>query len=61
MRDALGKIIYADYEEDGEPCASEEYICDNCGRSFVVEPIVLYRAKKQAEELDFGEETVSLL
>ena len=61
VRDALGKTIYVDYEEDAAPLASESYICDGCGKAFVVEPVIQYKVKKQVEELDFGEESVSLL
>ena len=61
VRDALGKTIYVDYEEDAAPATAEEYICDNCGHSFIVEPVIQYKVRKQSEELDFGEESVSLL
>lgn len=61
VRDALGKTIYVDYIEDEQPLSVEEYTCDNCGHTFLVEPVVQYKVKKQAEELDFGEESVSLL
>ena len=61
IRDALGKTIYVDYVEGEEPLTSEEYVCDNCGHSFIVEPVVQYKVKKQVEELDFGESSVSLI
>jgi len=61
IRDALGKIIYQDYEEDSEPLATECYCCDNCGKEFLVEPVITYKVKKQVEELDFSEQSVSLL
>ena len=61
IRDALGKIIYLEYKEDQEPCHSEQYICDNCDKPFVVEPVVSYKVKKEVEELDFSTDTASLL
>lgn len=61
VRDALGKILYADYEEDCEPLATESFICDNCGKPFVVEPVISYKVKKEDEEKDFSTDTVSLL
>lgn len=61
IRDALGKTIYVDYVEDEEPLAVETYTCDSCGHTFVVEPVIQYKVRKQSEELDFGEESVSLL
>jgi len=61
VRDALGKIIYLDYVEGEEPCQLAEYECDNCGKPFVVEATVSYKARKQAEEKDFSSPYASLL
>jgi hypothetical protein len=61
IRDALGKIIYLEYESDSEPAVSEKYFCDECGKPFIVEPVVTFKAKKEIEELDFTEKFVSLL
>lgn len=61
LRDALGKIIYQDYIEDYEPSQKETYICDSCNHQFIVEPVVTYKVRKEAEELDFQETSVSLL
>lgn len=61
LRDPIGKILYVDYVEDEEPNTAETFVCESCGKTFVVEPIVSYKVKKQAEELDFGEDSVSLL
>lgn len=61
VRDALGKIIYQEYDEDDEPCQVERYVCDNCGKSFVVEPVVAYKVRKEDEALDFSELSSSLL
>jgi DNA-directed RNA polymerase subunit RPC12/RpoP len=61
VRDALGKIIYLDYKEGEEPLQSEQYICDNCDKPFIVEPVITVKVKKEVEELDFTEDYVSLL
>jgi DNA-directed RNA polymerase subunit RPC12/RpoP len=61
IRDALGKIIYLEYAEGDEPCQSEKYICDNCDKPFIVEPVITYKVRKETEELDFTETFVSLL
>lgn len=61
IKDALGKILYVDYQEGYEPNATEHYTCENCGKPFVVESSVSYKVKKEAEELDFSTDKVSLL
>lgn len=61
VRDALGKIIYHEYQEGEEPEQTESFICEECGKPFVVEPIVTYKVKKEEEALDFTEQYVSLL
>lgn len=61
IRDALGKIIYQEYDPEKEPAQSEKYFCDNCDKPFIVEPVIVYKVKKEAEELDFTESYVSLL
>ena len=61
IRDALGKIIYQEYDSENEPAQSEKYFCDNCEKPFIVEPVIVYKVKKEAEELDFTESYVSLL
>lgn len=61
VRDALGKILYADYKEGYEPNQSEEYICDNCNRPFIVKYETVYRVKVQEDALDFSTTEVSLL
>ena len=58
LRDALGKILHHSYSED--PCQTESYICDGCGKQFIVEVSVSYKAKKEQEELDFTNTSVSL-
>lgn len=61
IRDALGKIIYQEYNLDYEPSHIEKYFCDHCDKPFIVEPTVTYKVKKEVEELDFTERYVSLL
>lgn len=61
IRDALGKIIYLEYEEGNEPLQFEKYFCDNCEKPFIIEPAVTYKVKKEVEELDFTTNQVSLL
>ena len=61
IKDALGRIIYQEYEKDLEPCMAEKYICDHCDKPFIVEPVVSYKVRKESEELDFSETYVSLL
>ena len=61
VKDALGKILYCDYEEGEEPLATESFICDHCGKPFVVEPVISYKVRKEDEEKDFSSDTVSLL
>jgi hypothetical protein len=61
VRDALGKIIYQDYEEDGAPATEARYCCDHCNKSFVVEPVITYKVRKEDEALDFGTQESSLL
>lgn len=61
IRDALGKIIYQDFAEEDEPCQVEHYVCDECGKPFIVEPVVSYKVKKEDEQLDFSNLSSSLL
>lgn len=61
VKDALGKILYVEWEEDEEPTFTETYICDECGKEFIVEATVSFKTKAQAEELDFSDTSVSLL
>lgn len=61
VRDALGKILYLEYEGGNEPCQSEQYYCDGCDKPFIVEPVLTFKIKKEAEELDFSETYASLL
>ena len=61
LRDALGKVLYQEYAEGYEPEDISTYICDGCGKQFIVEPQVTYKVRKEIEELDFSETSVSLL
>ena len=60
LRDALGKLLHVDYERGNEPLSSETYICDGCDKQFIIEPSTTYKVRKEAEELDFSQTTVSL-
>lgn len=61
LKDNLGKVLYVDYHKNYSPCQVTRYICDGCGKPFVVEPTVTYKVKKEAKELDFSTTTSSLL
>jgi len=61
VRDALGKIIYQEYDDDELPGQVEHYICDECGKAFVVEPVITYKVRKEDEALDFTTQEASLL
>lgn len=61
VKDALGKILYADYLEGQEPCQDESYICDGCGKAFKVKVSAKYTAVPEDEEVDFSKESASLL
>lgn len=61
IKDALGKIIYVDWEEEYEPAQKETYYCDHCDKPFAVEPVISFKVTKEDPALDFSEESVSLL
>ena len=61
VKDALGKILYSDYEEGKEPDFNEKFVCDNCNRPFLIHAEVEYKTEVEKEELDFSEEYVKLL
>ena len=61
LRDALGKIIYQEYDEGSEPAQVGHYVCDGCGKSFIVESVITYKVKKEDEAKDFSELSASLL
>lgn len=61
IRDALGKILYEEYKEDCEPLSEETYVCDGCGKEFVVEIETKFKTKEQEEQIDFTSEYVSLI
>jgi len=43
------------------PAQIEHYVCDECGKPFIVEPVITYKVRKEDEALDFSEQSVSLL
>lgn len=61
LRDALGKILYNEYQEDKELDLEEKYTCDNCDRTFVVEAQVSYKSREESDELDYSNQYSSLL
>lgn len=61
VRDPLGKLMYADYEEGMEPNLIQDFECPHCGRGFRVKAKVDYSTEALPEEDDFAEEAVSLL
>ena len=61
VRDSFGKLLYEDYQEGKEPEMTEHYICDYCGKPFVVEASITYKTMAEAPERDFTTEYVSLL
>lgn len=61
VKDALGKILYADFEDGRSPDQRETFVCDGCGKAFVVEAETRYKAKPEAEERDFSSDSASLL
>ena len=61
IRDALGKIIYQEYDDEDMPAQVEHYVCDECGKSFVVEPVITYKVRKEDEAVDFSNLSSSLL
>lgn len=60
IRDPLGHILYEEYRENDEPLAEDKFVCENCGKPFVIEIDVNYKSKPEEAELDFSTETVSL-
>ena len=62
VRDALGKIIYEDYDTpEREPDTTEHFTCEYCDKPFIIEALVTYKTKEEAPENDFKTEYVSLL
>ena len=61
VRDALGKIIYQEYDDEEMPAQIERYICDECGRPFCIEPVITYKVRKEDEANDVSELSSSLL
>ena len=61
IRDALGKVIYQEYDDEDLPAQVEHYVCDNCGKPFIVEPVITYKVRKEDEASDFSDLSASLL
>lgn len=62
IKDALGKILYLDYnKESHEPVSSEKFICEDCNKTFIVYPQISFEVATETEELDFANQSVSLL
>lgn len=61
VRDPLGKLLYAEYEDDSEPCLTQDFECPHCGRGFRAKAKVEFSAEPLPEEDDFSQEAVSLL
>ena len=59
IRDALGRIIYQEYDEGNEPAQVGHYVCDECGKPFIVEPVIKYKVKKKEETKEFSELSAS--
>lgn len=61
IKDPLGKILYVEYaDQEDEPCLVEHYICDGCGRDFVIEADLTFKTHEQEEEKDFTKLETSL-
>lgn len=62
VKDALGKIIYKDYEPESKaPDMVEHFVCDQCDKPFVVEAVLSFKSSKEIPENDFSTPYVSLL
>ena len=61
IKDPLGKIMFVEWEEDGEPALVQKFTCDECGRTFIVEAAVTYKTTLVPEEEDFSTDSASLL
>lgn len=61
VKSPVGKILYVDYQEGEEPNFQEQFECEDCGKSFVINATVSYSTSKVSEEVDFDNPYVSLL
>lgn len=59
IKDPTGRILYTEWSE--EPEATEHFICDGCGKGFVVEASVTFKTYAEDEEKDFTDLSSSLL
>ena len=58
VKDALGKILYIDFEE--QPDLSEKFNCEYCNKDFNVTLNITATSKKVEDEIDFSNNVVSL-
>lgn len=62
VRDSLGRIIYVDYDHEGNmPNMAEHFTCEYCDKPFIIEATITYKTTTEAPERDFSTEYVSLL
>ena len=62
VKDSLGKIIYVDYKsEDNVPCKTEQFVCEYCGKPFVLNAELSVKTAKEAPERDFSSPYVPLI
>lgn len=60
IRDAIGHIIFADYEEDNQPDLQERYVCDHCNTEFIINAKLVANTEEVSEEENFNDLEVSL-
>lgn len=61
VKDSLGKILYEDYRDGQEPDMIEHFVCEYCGKPFIIEATVTYKTMAEEPEKDFTTQYVSLL
>ena len=61
VKDALGKIIYEDYEEGNAPNMIEHFTCEYCDKPFVIEATISYKSMEEEPAKDFSSPYVSLI
>ena len=61
VKDALGKLLYVDYENGGEPDYEESFICEQCDKPFEITATLSFKTRQVDDVLDFSSDVVSLL
>lgn len=61
VKDALGKIICVEYDDDDNPNKIEHFTCEYCDKPFVVEATVTYKSMTEEPVNDFSSPYVSLI